>query len=154
MIPNYEGYEDDEDNEQDFDFELETEPSFTYAMKISDDETTESRFVGKVDDTEAMKQAITKILNTERYEYEIYPWDYGIETKDLYGMDIPYVMSEIKVRIADAITADDRFESVDNFVVKQIDKHTIHCTFTVTSAENEEIESEYGFDTTGGETDV
>lgn len=158
MIPNienYEGYEDDEEDDgQEFDFELETEPSFTYAMKIPDDETTESRFVGKVDDIEAMKQAITKILNTERYEYEIYPWDYGIETIDLYGMDIPYVMSEIKVRITDAITADDRFESVDNFVVKQVDKHTIHCTFTVTTADDEEIESEYDFDTKGGETDV
>lgn len=155
MIPsmeNYEAYEDGE--EQDFDFELETEPSFTYAMKIPDDEISESRFIGKVDDIEAKEQAIRKILSTERYEHEIYSWDYGIETQDLYGMNIPFVMSEIKVRITDAITADDRFESVDNFVVRQIDKHTIHCTFTVTSADNEEIESEYDFDTTGGETDV
>ena len=158
MIPNienYEGYEDDEeDEEQGFDFELETEPSFTYAMKIPDDEIAESHFIGKVDDIEAKEQAIRKILNTERYEHEIYSWDFGIETQDLYGMDIPFVMSEIKVRITDAITADDRFESVDNFVVKQTDKHTIHCTFTVTSAEKEKIESEYDFDTTGGETDV
>lgn len=155
MIPNienYEGYEDDE--EQGFDFELETEPSFTYAMKIPDDEITESRFIGKVDGIEAKEQAIRKILNTERYEYEIYSWNFAIETQDLYGMDIPFVMSEIKVRITDAITADDRFESVDNFVVKQIDKHTIYCTFKVISAENEEIESEYYFDVTGGETDV
>lgn len=154
MIPNmenYEGYEDDEeDDEQEFDFELETEPSFTYAMKIPDDETTESRFVGKVDDIAAKEQAIRKILNTERYEFEIYPWDFGIETIDLYGMDIPYVMSEIKVRITDAITADDRFETVDNFVAKQVDKQTIHCTFTVTTADDEEIESEYDFDIKGG----
>lgn len=155
MIPNMENYEAYEDaEEQDIDFELETEPSFTYAMKIPDDEISESRFIGKVDDIEAKEQAIRKILSTERYEHEIYSWDYGIETQDLYGMDIPFVMSEIKIRITDAITADDRFESVDNFVVKQIDKHTIHCTFTVTSADNEEIESEYDFNTTGGETDV
>lgn len=158
MIPgieNYEGYEDsEEDDEQEFDFELETEPSFTYAMKIPDNEIKESRFVGKVDDIEAKEQAIRKILSTERYEYEIYPWDFGIETKDLYGMDIPYVMSEIKVRITDAITADDRFESVDDFVVRQVDKHTIHCTFTVTTADDEEIESEYDLDPTGGEMDV
>lgn len=157
MIPNsenYENYEDDiEDDELESDFELEDEPSYTYAMKIPDDEVSESRFVGKVDDVEAKEQAIMKILNTERYEYEIYSWDYGIELKDLYGMDIPYVMSELKVRIVDAITADDRFESVDNFTVKQVDKHTIHCTFTVTTTDGEEIESEYDYNT-GGETDV
>lgn len=148
MIPNNENYENDYEEEEN-DFELETEPSFTYAMKISDDEVSENRFIGKVDDVDAMQQAITKILNTERYEYEIYSWDFGIETKDLYGMDIPYVMSEIKGRITDAVTADDRFESVDDFEVEQTDKHTVHCIFTVTTADGEKIESEYNYDTGG-----
>lgn len=153
MIPNFENYEDYEDDELESDFELETEPSYTYAMQIPADEVRECRFVGKVDDVEAKQQAILKIVNTERYEYEIYSWDYGIELKDLYGMPIPYVMSEIKERITDAITADDRFESVDDFDVEQADRHTIHCTFTVTTADGEEIGSEYDFDT-GGEADV
>lgn len=148
MIPNNENYENDYEEEEN-DFELETEPSLTYAMKISDDEVSESRFMGKVDDVDAMQQAITKILNTERYEYEIYSWDFGIETKDLYGMDIPYVMSEIKGRITDAVTADDRFESVDDFEVEQTDKRTVHCIFTVTTADGEKIRSEYNYDTGG-----
>lgn len=154
MIPNSEDYEDDyEDEELESDFEVETEPSYTYAMKIPDDEVSESSFVGKVDDVEAMQQAIMKILNTERYEHEMYSWDFGIETKDLYGMDALYVMSEIKTRITDAITADDRFESVDNFQVERTGKKTIHCIFTVTTADGEEIESEYDYEE-GGENDV
>ena len=150
MIPSIENYEDED--EQEMDFDLKSEPSFTYAMKIPGDEVTESRFIGKVDDVNAMQQAIMKILSTERYENEIYSWNFGIETRDLYGMDVLFVMSEIKTRIGDAITADDRFESVDDFVVEKVGKCIVHCTFTTT--DGEKIESEYDFDTTGGETDV
>ena len=152
MIPSIENYEDEDKQEMDFD--LKSEPSFTYAMKIPGDEVTESRFIGKVDDVNAMQQAIMKILSTERYENEIYSWNFGIETRDLYGMDVLFVMSEIKTRIGDAITADDRFESVDDFVVEKVGKCIVHCTFTVTTTDGEKIESEYDFDTTGGETDV
>lgn len=155
MIPdmeNYEAYEDmEEDEEQEFDFEVEIEPSYTYAMKIPDDETSESAFVGKVDDVEAKEQAIRKILSTERYEHEIYSWDYGIEIKDLFGMDIPFVMSEIKTRITDAILQDDRFESVDNFKVERVGKKAIHCIFTVTTTDGEEINSEYNYEEGGEE---
>ena len=152
MIPSIENYEDED--EQEMDFDLKSEPSFTYAMKIPGDEVTESIFIGKVDDVNAMQQAIMKILSTERYENEIYSWNFGIETRDLYGMDVLFVMSEIKTRIGDAITADDRFESVDDFVVEKVGKCIVHCTFTVTTTDGEKIESEYDFDTTGGETDV
>lgn len=153
MIPNGEDYEnyDEEDDELEPDFEIETEPSYTYAMKIPDDETSESSFVGKVDDVEAKEQAIMKILSTERYEHEIYSWDYGIEIKDLFGMDIPFVMSEIKTRITDAILQDDRFESVEDFKVEQTGKKAIHCTFTVTTSDGEEIQSEYDYDEGGEE---
>lgn len=142
MIPNIDDYEDDY-GDWASDFELEEEPSYTYAMRMPEDETSESRFVGKVDGVAAMQQAILKILNTERYKYEIYSWDFGIETQDLYGMDIPFVMSEIQSRITEAITADDRFESVDDFKVEQTGKRTIYCSFVVVTADGEEIESEY-----------
>ena len=42
MIPSIENYEDED--EQEMDFDLKSEPSFTYAMKIPGDEVTESRF--------------------------------------------------------------------------------------------------------------
>ena len=40
---------------------------------------------GLTDGIEAMKQVIYKILNTDRYEYLIYSWNYGIELNDLFG---------------------------------------------------------------------
>ena len=62
------------------DIEMETESSRNYRMNIN---TTSIN--GFCDELEAMKQVIYKILNTERYKYIIYSWNYGIELQDLYG---------------------------------------------------------------------
>lgn len=109
-----------EEIELDFDM-----PSKDYKMNL-DSETIN----GYVDELEAMKQVIYKILNTERYEHQIYSWDYGIELLDLFGMPISYVTSELKRRITEALTQDDRVTSVDSFSFK-ITRKTIHVTFTV-----------------------
>lgn len=71
-----------------------------------------SRFI---DEREAMKQAIFLILNTERYEYPIYPWSYGAELGDLIGQPIPYVLPGIKRRITEALEQDDRITRVDGW---------------------------------------
>lgn len=46
---------------------VEESPTKTYKMKLFGD-----RINGSTDEQEAMKQAIYKILNTERYSYPIY----------------------------------------------------------------------------------
>lgn len=140
MIPNYELFDDfDEDLDEDTDILFEQEPSLTYAMN-----TDKNIFVGKIDSIDAIKQAVLKIINTERYEYEIYSWDYGIELQDLYGKDLPYVMSEIKQRIVDALTIDDRIESVEDFEIEKIKHGKLHIKFTVitTQQDNFTVESE------------
>lgn len=142
MIPNNENYDDELDEELDSDFEEETEPSLTYAMKLTDEENEEDSFVGKVDDVAAIEQAILKLIHTERYEYEIYSWDYGIELNDLIGQPIPYVMSEVKQRITDAVTADDRIESVEDFEISQVSRHVLFCTFTAVTIQGDEINIE------------
>ena len=73
---------------------------------------------GTCDDLEAVKQAAFCILNTERYRYPIYSWNYGIELVDLYGKPEDYVQSELPVRVTEALMQDDRIESVDNFEIK------------------------------------
>ena len=86
-----------------------------------------------------------KIINTERYEYEIYSWDYGIELQDLFGKPITYCMSEIKDRITEALLADDRIESVDDFSVERVGKRNLFVKFTATmeqDGEQVEVESE------------
>lgn len=58
------------------DFELKKQPSKTYKMILK----TQDSVRGYTEHLEAMKQAIYKILNTERYQYVMYSWNYGIET--------------------------------------------------------------------------
>lgn len=142
MIPTNENYDGIWEDDLSPDFEVETEPSLTYAMKVSQEISEDSIFVGRVDDVKAIEQAIIKIINTERYEYEIYSWDYGIELKDLFGEQIPYVMSEVKQRITDAVLADDRIEAVEDFEVERTGKHEVHCIFTAVTVQGDEINIE------------
>ena len=87
---------------------------------------------------------VLKTINTERYEYEIYSWNYGIELQDLYGKDLPYVMSEVKQRIIDALVVDDRIESVGSFDVEKVGNGKLHIKFVVVTAQQDEftVESE------------
>ena len=72
-----------------------------------------------------------KILNTEKYQYLIYSFDYGIELIDLYGEPVSYVCSELKRRITEALIQDDRIESVDNFTFELNEPRTIYAKFLV-----------------------
>lgn len=83
MIPT--NYDDDDEEDDMTGFEVENDPSLTYAMQIGTIENEPSIFLGKADGEEANRQAILKILNTERYKNVIYSWDYGVELQDLRG---------------------------------------------------------------------
>lgn len=107
------------------DFEITEQPTHTYKMNL------ESNLIrGYTDEQEAMKQAIYKILNTERYQYVMYSWNYGIELLDLYGEPVSYVCPELERRITEALTWDDRIQTVDNFEFNISKKGEILVTFT------------------------
>ena len=55
-----------------------TMPSLTWKIW-----TGKKQVRGTVDEWEAMEQAVHKILQTERYRYAIYDWNYGVELEDL-----------------------------------------------------------------------
>lgn len=107
------------------DFVLKVIPTNTYKLN------TDSQAInGFVDGFEAMKQAIYLILNTERYEHLIYSWNYGIELQDLIGKDINYVLSELEIRIKEALLQDTRITNVDNFVFEAL-RNKVHIKFNV-----------------------
>ena len=108
------------------DFEIEEQPSLTYKMDLNGDSVR-----GFVDEQEAMKQAIFRILNTERYQFIIYPWYYGIETIDLYGEPVTYVCPELERRITEALLIDTRIISVTDFEFDLEVKGVVHAMFTV-----------------------
>ena len=107
------------------DFEIEEQPSLTYKMDMDNNVVR-----GYTDELEAVKQAIYKIIMTERYQYIMYSWNYGIELMDLYGEPITYVCPELKRRISEALLWDDRIQSVDGFEFDFPQKGIVHVTFT------------------------
>ena len=101
------------------------QPTKTYKVDFD-----AGRVAGYVDETEAMKQAIFKILSTERFAYLIYSWNYGIELNAVVGKSYPVFSSEIKRVITEALLSDSRITDVTDFQVEQIDKRTARVSFT------------------------
>ena len=109
------------------DFDVLEQPSRTYKLNA-----VSKKIVGFTDELEAVKQAAFLILNIERYESLIYSWDYGIELSDLFGKSIPFVLPELKRRISEALTQDDRIQAVDAFSF-EVNKGKVHVTFSIHS---------------------
>ena len=117
MIPAYE-----DDVKQEFTFE--TLPSKTFRMN------TNGLITGTIDQREAVKQAVFLILNTERYEWLIHSWDYGVELHNLIGKDRDFCIPEIERRIREALLQDDRITAVENFEFT-VNKNKVLTAFTV-----------------------
>ncbi|SHH76219.1 Protein of unknown function [Caloranaerobacter azorensis DSM 13643] len=92
----------------------------------------DNKIQGYIDELEAVRQAIYKVLNTEKYEYPIYSFNYGIELESLIGKDPVYVQIELKRRVQECLLQDERIKSVDNFKF-EINGDKLLCTFDVTS---------------------
>ena len=103
-------------------------PSRTYKIEVRSENN--DRINGYVDDLDSIQQAIYVILNTERYNFNIYSWDYGVELVDLIGQPTSYVLSEIPRRVKEALIQDNRITDVKDFTF-EIDKKKVHTTFTV-----------------------
>lgn len=105
---------------------VSTHPGRTYAMQL-DFKTV----MGHTDELDAVRQAVYKVLNTERYRYIIYSYNYGVELADLYGEPVSYVCPEAERRITEALLCDDRITDVTDFHFNLEQKRSILVTFTV-----------------------
>lgn len=109
-------------------------PTNTYRVLIE-----ENRMKGETDGLEAMKQAVYLLLSTERYEFPVYSWNYGIELKDLFGQQMTYVQAVLEYRIKDALSVDDRITEVKDFEF-EVDRNNLTVNFVVATNQGE-IES-------------
>lgn len=103
------------------------QPSRTYRMDFSS-----NRIIGMTDRLDAVKQAVYKILQTERFFYLIYSANYGSEFGNLVGAEPAFVRSELKRRITEALLQDDRIISVDDFKI-EVNGDSSTVQFTVVS---------------------
>lgn len=129
MIPTHD-YAENKDLKADFSYK--EQPSLTYRIMTED-----KRISGNCTGLEAIKQAVYKIIFTERYENVIYSSKYGIELADLLGKPVSDVKSELPRRITDALLQDDRITDVTDFeVIKDtVKRNALHVQFTVISTE-------------------
>lgn len=125
------GYEDD--------IEIVGEPSKTW---IIDRNTNQVKGIG--DGLPAMRQLVDILLNTERYYWQIYTDNFGVETEDLPGNDRAFIEAELPRRIEDAMSVDERIEGVKNFVFTQTEPGSLLCTFDVNTV----------FGTVAGEVEI
>ena len=119
------------------DFTIETLPSRTFRMNHNN-----LTIIGTIDEIQAVEQAVFLILNTERYEWLIHSWDYGVELHNLIGKDVEYCIPEIERRVREALLQDDRITAVQNFEFT-VNKKKVLATFTVVSIFGE-INAELG----------
>ena len=110
------------------DFQAETYASKTYKINFD-----EKRIIGKVDGLEAVKQAIHKILHTERFSCLIYSWDYGVEFDQLIGKDYEFIVGDLQRRIEEALLQDDRIKAIEDVKISKQEKNSISVSFVVVS---------------------
>lgn len=108
--------------------EVVSQPSLTYKLDFE-----RKRISGKIDNEEAIRQLVMKILYTERYAYVIYSSQYGVELDRLIGKDYDFIVSDLERTITEALLADDRILSITDFAVEQTAIDRMSATFTVNS---------------------
>lgn len=117
-------------NNYDFNSDFETEEFANKTYKVNFEE---NYIAGEIDDLDAIKQAVYKILYTERFNYLIYSWDYGVEFENLIGKDYEFIVGDLQRRIEEALLQDDRIKKIENLNIKKDKKDSISVSFIVVS---------------------
>lgn len=89
-----------------------------------------NRLQGMIDGQEAAAQAADLTLSTERFFYDIFSYDYGVELADLVGKDRDYVKADLRRRIEAALGEDDRITDISDFQI-EFDREAANVHFTV-----------------------
>jgi hypothetical protein len=103
------------------------QPSLTYNLNLEG-----GTISGHIDGLEAVKQAVVKILQTQRFEHLIYSSNYGQELDSVIGRDPLWAYAEIERHIKEALLQDDRVLSVDDMNITFTGEQTV-AEFTVRS---------------------
>lgn len=100
--------------------EITSMPTYTYRLDLRT-----KRISGHVDGIDGMVQALNKLFETERFAWEIYTSNYGIELENLIGQEVAFVTTSLEGRIREAIFADDRVVNLQSITITQTEKDTL-----------------------------
>lgn len=99
------------------------------------------RIIGHVDNESALMQFIRKVLDTDKYAWEIYDWYYGNEILNLVGKPFEYIVTEFPRICKEALLTDDRIKSLTDFKMAKTGIDTMEASFTVNSIYGETVYS-------------
>lgn len=99
-------------------------PTKTYMIDYAN-----KRIIGTIEGRDTVMQFVHKVLNTDKYAFEIYDWYYGNELLKLVGQPYDYVVTRIPNIFRDALLVDDRITDVRDFtfVKSTIDSVLVVC---------------------------
>lgn len=89
-----------------------------------------NRIQGETDNLQAVKQAVEIILNVERFRWQIYSPNSGMQWDGLIGQNPGYVASEVQRRIQDALSVDERVLGISDFQYT-MNGNAMTCSMTV-----------------------
>lgn len=102
-------------------------PSRTYRLDLENKTVN-----GFVDDENAMRQAISKLLMTWQNWHLIYTSAYGLDIHETIGREKGYVAVQMERRIKEALMVDRRILRVYDFLFRNSrDRNTITANFRV-----------------------
>ena len=113
------------------------DPSLTYRYIFETQEIS-----GNIDDEEAVNQAISKILLTDRFSYVIYDGNYGQDFKLLIGRPYEYVITDFPRMVKEALLVDERILEVSNFRFSKIAVDSVQAIFDVRTIYSETTHSQ------------
>lgn len=87
---------------------------------------------GFVEGIEALAQSIAKRLGTQKFDYPIYSFSYGVDWRSLVGQPREYYRPEAKRMIEETLMEDDRIEEISNFKF-EFGFNSCHISFDVIS---------------------
>lgn len=110
LLPDYHADRDQPSSLTRLENEQVQQPSLTFAMDLEGDTCS-----GTKDGLDALVQSLYCMLRTEQAAYIMYPGNYGLMTRDLYGKPAGYIEAMLEARIAETLMQDDRVTSVHDF---------------------------------------
>jgi len=111
------------------DIEYNEQATKTYRFDI-----VNKRIAGWTDGLEAYRISAEKALKTKRYAHVIYDGNYGSSIDEYVGQDFDFVKSGIEREIYDTLSQDDRFQSIENFIIRQTSLDSCIINFNIVSS--------------------
>ena len=105
--------------------QFEAQPTLTFYV-----DPISKKIKGTAQNFDVMQQAIEIMLSVERYKWQIYTSNFGMEFDGLIGEDPGYVASELQRRISDALSIDNRIIGIEDFEYT-VDDGVLTATLTV-----------------------